>query len=64
MVESHFCDKGMELGYARAVHTGLVMSVMETRVRGGGAFLAALPMANKVFMANTRGNWGGLVGEP
>jgi len=48
----------VEIGYAKAVYTSLVMSTMEARVRGGGAFLAVLPMSNKVFMANARVNWG------
>ena len=58
MVESHFHDMGMELSNAGAIHTDLVMSIVETRVRGGGAFPAALPMTDKGIMANTRGNWG------
>jgi len=63
MVESHFHDEGMEFGNAGAVHTGLVMSTVKIRVGVGGTFFpAALPVASKIVMADTRGNWGWLLG--
>jgi len=36
MVKSHFHDKGMVFGYVGAAHTGFVMAIVETRVRGEG----------------------------
>jgi len=63
MVESHFHEKGMEFGNVGAVQTGLVMPIVETRVRAG-AFPAALPLNDNVISANTRGNGGKLLGNP
>jgi len=53
MVKGYVYDHGMEFGYAKTVHAFLVVAVMETRVRGGGMFLAVPPVTYTAILADS-----------
>jgi len=45
-------------------NSGIVVSIVESQVQGRGMLLAVLPVIDKVVLANTRGNGGGLLRDP
>ncbi len=63
MVKGHFGEEGMEFSNTGVVNTGFIVSIVEARVGGGGAFLTLPPVVDEVSAAKARGYQGSLLGQ-